>query len=486
MADEPFFARAAKSIAHEPVLHLSLDDGVQPPYAQYGLSTLSSEAGARFGTSGSVLDVLLPRLSHSVPYVNACASMLGIVTMMQSSREHAGALECLAVSAYSSCVQCIRRELIIQPDGSVPLILSCLFLVVVELLLAQPRKAFVHLRAAHEMLARLNESPCKRTTLSTGNDLEMLFRTLDVQISSFKWDYVRNHNHSALSTASLMYSDLHTARLALLQLLHAGSVFVADVFTLKYLPTLQSRNLLVEQGRHIAALSIWLEQFSIKIMPGFDTKIYTKDAEQEHALALRMTCMSWLIRLSHILDADETSYDVHAPRFRQMVLDAEQIIMIREARRAIKEESPVHAECVLGVGVIEPLLLVATKFRDVPWRWRAITCLKKAGLELPFNGPREAAIAQYIADYEATNSLSKLHSSECKLDSNDFTENRSREWRSMVPNRCRINGHRIAEDGFLDGNSAVVTFYRCIDMQAMYSCPSCQGDWNTPNNQSCH
>ena len=120
----------------------------------------------------------------------------------------------------------------------------------------------------------------------------------------------------------------------------------------------------------------------------------------EHVLVLRMTCLSALIYVSTNLRSYETSFDVHASRFQQIVVDAEKIHWIRSIIDKLTKRASNHPYFSRGPGIIQPLFLTAEKYRDSHWRRRAITCLSEAGLEGPFNGPREAAIALRIIQHE--------------------------------------------------------------------------------------
>lgn len=295
-------------------------------YTEFGLGLFVEDSKARFGSFSSTLTTLLPQLAQSASYINACAHALGSVYKMQCGRERNIELESTAASAYKSSLRLIRQALNAQPFGSVPLIFACLFLVAVETLLGQPRQALLHSGAAHEMLVHsarhstLHQS--EQQIVPGENDLEMIFRIRDVHISSFKWDYTTSLTKPGTLPSCVTFSDLDTASSVLYQILGACSTWVADVFRLQYLSALHRTSLLIEQDRHIAALSMWLEQVSTKLALFQDSS----DGNHEHALRMRMTCMSWLTRLSHVLDKHETSYDIQASRFEQIVLDAEQIM----------------------------------------------------------------------------------------------------------------------------------------------------------------
>ena len=463
----------------------SVFDSSRQRYTDFGLGLFVTDASARFGAFGSMLTGLLPQLAHSTSYINVCAHALGSVYLMQCNRERDVDLESIAASAYSSSLRLIKGELNAQPSGSVPLIFACLFLVAVETLLGQPQQALVHSRAAHQMLTHYTKHSYLHQSderfVSGGNNLEMLFRIRDVHISSFKWDYTTSLTNTGVLPSYIRFSDLDTASLVLYQILGACSAWVADVFRLQYFPALHQASLLVEQGKHIAALSMWLEQFSTKLIPIRDNS----GGSYEHALRMRTTCTSWLIRLSHVLDIHETSYDIQASRFEQIVLDAEQVTSIQKQRRTFASQSSANERCVLGAGLVEPLFLVAAKYRHTLWRRRAIVCLEHAGLELPFDGLREAAIAQYIVEYELHRSQDAVVCDEFASQSSDSSEQPSSIPPFGILEQDRVHGLRIAEDDFMHGTHQVmVTFVRF--QASVRPCTCNESEYNTLFTQGCY
>lgn len=96
----------------------------------------------------------------------------------------------------------------------------------------------------------------------------------------------------------------------------------------------------------------------------------------------------------------EMSYDIHASAFRQILLDAEAVLSTRSAKEDLPDRPLGHLRFSIGPGIIQPLYVVAEKYRESSWRRRAISCLSGAGLEGPWNGPREAAAALRLAQHE--------------------------------------------------------------------------------------
>ena len=232
------------------------------------------------------------------------------------------------------------------------------------------------------------------------DELDLLFKSLELQLSSFMWSSSPSLQLSRTPGFGYVFSDLHSGRINLMEICNRCVTWIATVFRLKISPARQTSQLCIQQGRHIASLSLWLEQFNARVMPMECQGTDPASKVLEHCLVLRMTCTSMLIRISNILDAQEGSYDVRASRFQQIFLDAERVLSVRDVRRLKTDKQLSQYGSILGPGIIEPLFQAAQNYREPFWRRRSIACLLRSGLELPFNGPREAAIAQRIMQYE--------------------------------------------------------------------------------------
>jgi hypothetical protein len=106
------------------------------------------------------------------------------------------------------------------------------------------------------------------------------------------------------------------------------------------------------------------------------------------------------------------AYDAHASHFQQIVKDGEQVMTLRGSHFTQNSTSSAPytgfsglaphllSRFTTGPGIIQPLLLTASKYRASRWRYRAIAVLSLAGREGPWVGPREAAVAHRIMELE--------------------------------------------------------------------------------------
>jgi hypothetical protein len=390
----------------------------QQRLAQLGVGLLSFDSFGSFGASGVVLDTLLPQLCYSIPSVNVAATALGAVYEMQASYASGSPPdEHFAASQYQALLRAMHRDLLKQPLGPIPLIMMCFMLGIIEVFLQQESNALFHLRAAFKLLqdrrrtrlASCSAQPDPPSTdfCSPEDDIEILFRTLDVQICSYA--LIKTPYLPAISVPSTLPSmtDLGSARTTLVQLVHACYNFTSTAYKLKYQPQSISPSMYIQQGRHIAHLSTWLEHFNLTVLPTLapDHASPSQLKAYSHPLTLRMTALSTLIYLSCILCPYETAFDAHAPHFERIITDAEAVLLARhkEPGSPIVEGMGIDGQrFATGPGPVQPLFLTAWKCRHTLHRRRAIALLRSldAGREGPWSGPREARVTSRIMELE--------------------------------------------------------------------------------------
>ena len=244
----------------------------QDRLARLGCSVLGHNAFTHFGSSSSVLEILLPQLTNAIHSVNVAATALGAVCELQNASMHTSRdPETSAASFYLTALRAVQHDLRAQPHGPVPLIVVCMLLACIEVLLHRQQDALLHLRGAFQLIkerrnARApNSLPASQAgVVDTGtfdDDLELLFRTLDFQTTSFALILNPEIPPPTVSPTTVSMSNLCSARINLVLAVHASYHFTARAYKLRYCPRLVRGELLVEQGRHIAQLSLWLEMF---------------------------------------------------------------------------------------------------------------------------------------------------------------------------------------------------------------------------------
>ena len=400
----------------EPCLSRALRTGCSQSERQHLLSQLGTrlltfDSFGSFGASGIVLDSLIPQLCHTFPSVHAVAMALGAAYDLHTSSASSSPLdEVFVASLYQTSLRAISRDLATQQHGPIPFMMMCFMLCLTEVFLQQEPNALFHLQCAFKLLQDRRDTrlaSClaqfnnKIDLSSPEDDIEIVFRTLDFHTCSYalsKTPYI-----PAISLPPVLQSitDLSSANTTLVQLVHACYEFTSMAYKWKYRPSV-SPPMSFQQGRLIAHLLTWLEQFNLIILP----TLSREDANSSRvnlyckALTLRMTALSTLIYLSCILSPLETAYDIHASHFQQIITDGKVVLTSRHRELDYIMDRASRPRFTNGPGLIQPLFQSALKYRHPVHRRHAIALLSLAGREGPWSGPREARITSRIMELE--------------------------------------------------------------------------------------
>ncbi len=407
---------AGSDKVRDPTPTSGLLDGLRQPLeearlARVGCSLLSHDSYGQFGAAGSILEILLPQLSHAIPIVNAAAAALGAIYELQTlSPRTSDRARFFAGTLYGKAISGTQQALVTQPHGSVPLLMVCTLLAFAEIFLCREQNALLHLQGAFKLLelrqagqttsgARAVES-AEPTNCASEDNISMLFRTLDIQTASYSLAHYPDMPISSLLAQLPPVVDVTTARLHLIPLVHRCYQFTTTASKYKYHPRAASSDLVITQGRLIGQLRLWLDALDQYISSkASDSPSYTTNSSHSHILILRVLCLATIIWTSAVLDPYETSYDAHAVHFQRIVTDAAQILANRSAqpRPSLLREGQRFSP---GPGIIQPLFLTAIKYRNPVWRRRAVNILRDAGREGPWHGPRIAKAALRTAEIE--------------------------------------------------------------------------------------
>lgn len=106
-----------------------------------------------------------------------------------------------------------------------------------------------------------------------------------------------------------------------------------------------------------------------------------------------------------------------------------------------------------GLGIIQPLLFTALKYRHGTWRRRAIALLLRADIEGPWQGKVEGAVSQRVMEVEEE----------------AFDLSREEITPDMLPERRRVCGQSLLHDHFADSPTDYlrVGLSRCVDVEYM-------------------
>ncbi|ERF72554.1 hypothetical protein EPUS_02836 [Endocarpon pusillum Z07020] len=444
----------------------------QERLARLGCCILEQEGFRDMGYGLSIWHKLLPQLSTAIPSVNAAAAAFGalyeaiVLTGGSSSiSKRRAALQ------YGNAIRHVQQDVAHQLYGPVPLLLACALLGFAELLRCRQYNALMHLQGALRLLRSREEVLTKAKVLDAADpnrsnaleattatpledNLSLMFMTLDIQKASYALGQPPELSVSHLQCqphVSSSIRNVNEAATQLVRLIHSCYHFTAHASQFKYLSRAAiPSDLLLEQGRHIANLSLWLDSLNQDFLlnqPDSSHKLLPED--YCHALVLRTQCLSTLIYLSTVLSAHECSYDLHRPRFQSIVQDAAVVLAQGSGTpSALRQFRP-------SPGIVQPLFFTATKYRHGDWRRQAIDLLRRSGREGPFDGKLLAAIASRTITIEESTHRPPL------------TE---RILPEHITESDRVHGtgiHVEAKDDEESVPCATVMFSRCKNVEAM-------------------
>ena len=399
--------------AHHPPCELPIGlqrNSQQDRFARLGCEVIACDALLHFGSQGrNILQVLIPQFSHAIPSVNAAAAALGAVYAVQihnlcRPRE----AEACAAQLYLVALQSLRDDLKVQRHGPLPPLIASILLSFGEIIMNKPDNALTHLLGAYRTFERLRQTSGHVECIGDNpgelqgleKDLALMFRLFDYEVVTVALP--RPPDLPPLPTSPVIDSmrDVSAAWESLIPRIHVAYHFISRACVFKYCPQLAPRPLLIEQGRHIGQLTMWLETLDHDLLPQFTAPLDSVPTPlHAHALLLRISCLSALVSLSTIFTSHECSYDTQATRFQQIITDATRIITSR-ATSSPTLPIPHGPRFSPGPGVIYPLVMSAVKYRNPRWRHRALDLLRHCGREGPYFGPRVYKVVQHCIDVE--------------------------------------------------------------------------------------
>lgn len=324
-------------------------------------------------------------------------------------------LSSLAYTLYVSTLQSTRTSLNYGSYEPIPLAWTCVSLGVVELLLGQHTSALAHFRGAYTVIKqhettetkpslRANPKRLKEEKPDERDEISVVFEILDIQKSLFSLEHIPEWS-SAPVHYIYSFADVVSARKALSAILRVCFEWAGVHFQLRFFPNNQHRSLLIEQGRHVAALGLWLETFNRNVIREAKCRSLENPEDFTCALTLRAMAIAAMISISTIFEPAQSVFDARSAQFQQIILDGEQAMALRQKAETMafsssQSEFSRPTRFTLELGIIQPLFYVASNYRSGTWRRRAIACLLHAGQEGPWIGKREAITAWRLTQYE--------------------------------------------------------------------------------------
>ena len=425
-----------------PALRFPLYDGFQRSSEHDRLSRLGCQVvaydkyGEGLNLTRSILDHLLPQLSHAIPSVHSAAAVVGAVYEGRLLSNCADRSELVVVSQYNLALRTLQQEIITQPYGTVPLLLACILLSCAEILQHRYSNAMAHLRGAFRVLSErlrwISDTPdpgiSSRSHLTHSNEdagsmlvgdgFAFLFRALDTHRSSYVLGRPPEMPSSFFDSGldrPLPIERLGISSMRLVPLMHSCYHFIAkasecrDLSSASLLP-----EILVEQGRRVAELSSWLKTLEEHTLPTrTDTVHKSLSGVSRHTMMLRAQCLIMIIIIFTITSPFETTYDVFAPQFQQIVQHS--AVALGDNRDYLNGLGQFYAV----PGITQPLFFTALKYRHSAWRRQAIQLLRGAGREGPWDGQLLAAVASRAMNIEEATQASTNEIIPTSLTEND-------------------------------------------------------------------
>ena len=374
--------------------------------ARLGCEVLSNDPlRLRQSTNIAVWSHILPQLVETIPVVNAAVAAFGAYYEITSLGSKSSPAVLTATGCYGSALQMLQKDIRNEPDGYLPLVLSCLVLACSDIVQRNEERALIHLHGAFYLSSRqsLTNAAEAEKALDGRSDLMQLLRSLDGDTAAYTMPsppqlpalHIEHLDHAA------RLHSVDEAKEHLVNLTHECYHFAAIASKFKYLPRpALPLSIEIDQGRLLSKLLCWLTQLESDIIAPLqfhERRLAGGSSGLAKALTLRTQCLATLIYLTVVTSPFETSYDQHSGHFQQIVHDVIRIIELHDHKITLPGQlHPFNIESSL----FQPLFLTAVKYRHGLWRRRAITCLRQMGRQGPWCSSRHAAQARCVVEIE--------------------------------------------------------------------------------------
>lgn len=367
----------------------------------------------------------LPQCINAIPLVSAAAAAFAAsfeATVLKTSSDSSQAL---AVKTYHNAIRLLRQDLQDMPYGSEPLILACCLLGTADTLHRNFFGAMKHMEGAHRLRTLATTLPNSSRGNSESNvhgglqgldmsvqapskDILYLFWNMDLQLVQYSEGRPPDFPSTIPGPACYQvpdFTDIDQACLVLLEISHSCYQFTSVAIEKKYkMFSFSTNEMALDQCRYLAHLRTFLQTLERRFLScsaGLDSEL--SQSERRKALLLKARCLSTIVHVSDILDPYETRYDKWAPIFLSILSCAREIL----SKHRTKSDTFLSNYDDRGLphlsvtpGIIQPLVLVASKYRHSRFRREAISLLWRAGIEIPWDGRYEATVAQRLMEIE--------------------------------------------------------------------------------------
>jgi hypothetical protein len=416
-----------------PMMRLALDMFTSDPHRLH--DKLNAE----------IFQVLLPQLTLTRPCVGAAAAALGAAYDMAVNRSPHTTVD-LVLDLYLGAIRDIQDGLRRNDYELVPMLMAAFLLAAAESVQQQHNIAFNHVAGAFGMATlptdRVRPHDAMRIGQTYGfGTLLSLFFSLDLQISFFTSG--RIPGFPPLPVDSHMQNPTTIEHLLAAQpVIHQHCLhFIGNAAHSVCVQTdCVIHKLREQQSDLITWLNRWLKTYNL-IINRPETTIPLHSLR--HLQLLKAQTLTALVSTSNVKPVSQTSYDVYALHFDEIISLAESILSysplappnastlgssispsssssspansattpttsgsINSSTHSFPQSTATPISAVSGI--IHPLFHTARKYRNPSQRRRAIALLARSGIEGPLHGSSEALVASHIVAIEE-NGLQEDH-----------------------------------------------------------------------------
>jgi hypothetical protein len=405
--DEVTILAGSSHEAEHPVLFKAYLDPAL--LSHIGLNSLLNFEGAFSPTGQKAWKHLLARYANASQGAQAACIVYGAVKELQVCAPNLSSpLEDIYHQYYGSAVSLLRND-VKNVDTRLPSVfVTCLLLCSIELLFRRRQNALQHVKA----LFRITYTACHFFSSTTAegspdpdamelqpeiaSDFHQLLHLVDIQILSYS-NGTRLASMDVCPPSTLekyimtQGVDSSTDEF-IIHVIHAAHAFFAKA-TQDVGAGTPTDELIKCQNRLLDLLQHGTSLLNCTLLDG------TKHSQNSSWKTMRNCCLALSALLTNLFCPFEAGWALESVKFESIITSAEELL----ASKNMEMQSSCgrqEVKFVPQLGIIPPLYLAAVKYRNSTWRRRAISCLRRAGLEGPWNGAMSAALAERCMEIE--------------------------------------------------------------------------------------
>ena len=443
--------------------------------AHIGFHDLLKPNNAIYHVGRKAWKYLLERYANASVSGHAACIVFGAATQLQNCNPSLTShLQNILQRHYGAAVSLLREDVNHVATRLPAIFVTGLILCSVELLFRRRQNALKHIAAIFHIVQRDHQFDFSTASYAsveirslsmpcdTSSDFHLLLYIVDIQVLSYsegaRLPFTKPCPLQLLGQQILARNAESWTDADMVYLIHATYAFIAEAAHEK--PSVDSKtksNVSAGPLLDILEHAVLLLDFAIA-----DS---TKQLQHTSLKVLRNFCFVGVALLGNIFSMTESGWGAQHTRLEAIISSAEGVLASTdtEARNSF----------VPQLGLIPPLAVAAFKCREPLWRRRAISCLKRLGVEGPWNAAMIAALTQRCMELEESTadgipSETSMISLSCIMDNNgehDLTSWPSSAHGSTMAKFCR----RVQPAVFAQGLLPLSAHYKKDDTTANVS-----------------